>query len=334
VTAESPTEGGLSQEARLTYSTIAKEGSALVDSDLPAVHELADLGLIHLSPDGERFVPVDPRQVELELSGELRQQVWRLQVRASALERDITDLTAEYLESQGEEHGSVRYIEGLQAIAAFIEQVSRDAHEEIVTAQPGGGRPAEVLEAALPLAIEQLGRGVRLRTLYQHSARFSEATKQYVREVVQHGAEVRTLEEFFDRMFIIDRSMAIIAGNASRTAAAVITDQAVVAFLADLFDRSWQRALEFRPTRAALSSSEVVPEIHTMIKRLLIEGLTDSAIAKRIGVSERTYHSHLAKIRKELGAESRLQLGYLLAREELCADNEGRAPSTAEETGF
>jgi sugar-specific transcriptional regulator TrmB len=320
VNSEPASEAGLSREARLTYALVAKGGSAPVDTDLPGIHELAELGLIQLSPDGERFVPVDPRRVEMELAGRWRQQAWMLQVRAAALERDITDLTAEYIESAGEQRGSVRYIEGLTAIATFIEQASRNAAEEIITAQPGGGRSAEVLEAALPLALEQLARGVRLRTLYQHSARFSEPTKQYVREVVQHGAEVRTLDEFFDRMFIIDRSMAIVPGNAGRTTAAAVTDHAVVAFLSDLFDRNWQRALEFRPTRAALSSSEVVPKMHSMIKRLLIQGLTDSAIAKRIGVSERTYHSHLARIRKELGADSRLQLGYLLAREEFLSE--------------
>jgi sugar-specific transcriptional regulator TrmB len=300
---------------------VAKGGSAPVATDLPGIHELAELGLIQLSPDGERFVPVDPRQVEMELAGKWRQQAWALQVRASALERDLTDLTFEYTASQGEQRGSVRYIEGLSAITAFIGQVSRDASEEIITAQPGGGRSAEVLNTALPLALELLARGVRLRTLYQHSARFNEPTKQYVREVVQHGGEVRTLDEFFDRLFIIDRSLVIVPGNATRTTAAAITDHAVVAFLSDLFDRNWQRALQFRPARAVVSSSEVVPNIHRMIKRLLIQGLTDSAIAKRIGVSERTYHTHLARIRKELGADSRLQLGYLLAREEFLTED-------------
>jgi sugar-specific transcriptional regulator TrmB len=321
-------EGGLSPEARLTYSMVVKGGSAPVDTDLQGVHELADLGLIQLSADGERFVPVDPRQIEVELAGKWRRQAWALQAQAAALERDITDLTAGYLEARSDQHGSVRYIEGLPAIAAFIEQVSRDAAVEIATAQPGGGRSTEVLQAALPLALEQLSRGIRLRTLYQHSARFSEPTKHYVREVSQHGAEVRTLDEFFDRLFIIDRSMVIVPGNAGRTSAAAITDQAVVSFMSDLFDRNWQRALEFRPVRAAVSSSEVVPKMHLMIKRLLIQGLTDSAIAKRIGVSERTYHSHLARIRKELGADSRLQLGYLLAREEFLS---GTGPDPAAE---
>jgi DNA-binding CsgD family transcriptional regulator len=33
-------------------------------------------------------------------------------------------------------------------------------------------------------------------------------------------------------------------------------------------------------------------------------------------MSERTYHSHLARIRAQLGAESRTQLGYLIANHE------------------
>jgi hypothetical protein len=50
-----------------------------------------------------------------------------------------------------------------------------------------------------------------------------------------------------------------------------------------VFERNWQRALEFTSIRAAVSSPEVVPDMHLMIKRLLKEGLTDSAIAKWIG---------------------------------------------------
>jgi DNA-binding NarL/FixJ family response regulator len=142
--------------------------------------------------------------------------------------------------------------------------------------------------------------------------------------VTEGGGEVRTLDEFFDRLIVIDRSRAIVPSDEDRTTAVVIHDRALVRFLTDVFDRNWQRATPFDPTHASHASTEVMPDIHSMIKRLLVEGLTDSVIARRIGVSERTYHSHLARIRESMGAQSRLQLGYLLAREEL--NHEETAP--------
>jgi DNA-binding transcriptional ArsR family regulator len=315
---ESPS--GLSEQAQAAYSLIVKSGSVAADSRLDGIDELAELGLLQLDEDGKRLLPMDPRLVELELTSQWRQQAWLLQLRATALESDITGLTADYVELHGRGQDSIRYIDGLPAIGKFVKTMSQEATKEILTAQPGGGRSAEVMERALPLALDQLTRGVALRTLYQHSARFNEPTKRYVQEVTRHGAQVRTLDEFFNRLFVLDRRMVIIPGDASRSVAVAVTDPAVVAFLLDVFERNWQRALEFTSVRAAVSSPEVVPDMHLMIKRLLKEGLTDSAIAKRIGVSVRTYHSHLARIRKDLGADSRVQLGYLLAREDFAAE--------------
>ena len=58
--------------------------------------------------------------------------------------------------------------------------------------------------------IEMLERGVKMRTLYQHSARRSSVTHKYVAAVTSRGAEVRTLDEFFNRMIVIDRRVAVI----------------------------------------------------------------------------------------------------------------------------
>ena len=53
-----------------------------------------------------------------------------------------------------------------------------------------------------------LERGVKMRTLYQHSARRSAGTHKYVAAVTGRGAEVRTLDEFFNRIIVIDRRIA------------------------------------------------------------------------------------------------------------------------------
>ena len=55
-------------------------------------------------------------------------------------------------------------------------------------------------------------RGVRMRTLYQHSARHSPATREYVADIVARGAEVRTLDEFFRRLIVVDRQVAVVPG--------------------------------------------------------------------------------------------------------------------------
>ena len=98
-----------------------------------------------------------------------------------------------------------------------------------------------ILQQAIDRDIRALERGVQMRTLYQHTARHSNATREYVDDMLEHGAQVRTLDEFFNRLIVIDRRVAIIPGGQADVAVA-IHDPHLVSYLADIFDRSWERA--------------------------------------------------------------------------------------------
>jgi hypothetical protein len=310
----------ISDEALAAYDK-ALESPLPVDlADDSAISELREFGLLEETEDGEWLAPVDPRIAEVRVVGDYRRQAQELELRATAMEQQLTPLTEKFLATHDELGSSLQYISGISAIQDFVAQHSLDLQHEMLTAQPGGGRSEATLRSVLPLVLDQLARGVRIRTLYQHTARFSEPTKRYVEAVANSGGEVRSLDEFFDRLIIMDRELAILPAQPDNKVALAVTDKALVTFLVGVFDRCWQRALPFVSTPAAKASAEVSPDIHTMIKRLLVEGLTDSAIARRIGTSERTYHTHLARIRAELGAESRTQLGYLIAKQEMEQD--------------
>ncbi|WP_173263689.1 LuxR family transcriptional regulator [Streptomyces pacificus] len=219
-------------------------------------------------------------------------------------------------------------IEGLPRINAAIQDLLDGVTFEILTAQPDGPRPIAVLDEALTSVRDRIAAGVSMRTLYQHSTRFDEPTKEYVRAVTSYGAQVRTLAEFFDRMIIVDRRAALIPANAARTSAVVITLPAVVHFLADIFERAWDRAesYPFLPVRAADAAPEVIPAIRGSIRRLLIEGRSDKEIARRLGLSLRSLQAHVARLKEEHGAEHRLQLGYLMGlRSVAAADREREA---------
>ncbi|MEU6895098.1 helix-turn-helix transcriptional regulator [Streptomyces sp. NPDC046557] len=211
----------------------------------------------------------------------------------------------------------VRYLHGLGSISSAINEALAAVRRDILTAQPDGARPSAVLKEALESVRRQIAAGISMRTLYQHTTRFDEATKDYVRTVTEYGAQVRTLEEFFDRLIIVDDT-AFIPANAERTTAISITEPTIIRFLRDTFDKAWDRAkpFPFVPLHAAKAADEVVPAIRESISRLLVEGYSDKAIARRIGISERSLQAHIAAIKQELGALNRLQLGYLLGRNE------------------
>ncbi|MER5889952.1 LuxR C-terminal-related transcriptional regulator [Streptomyces sp. NPDC001941] len=212
--------------------------------------------------------------------------------------------------------GTLVHLEGLPEINQAIRRAVDRARKEILTAQPDGPRTKSVLTGALETVRAQLDAGIANRTLYQHSARFDEATKEYVRQVSGYGAEVRTLPEFFERLIVVDATTAFIPKPCDRTRALQIREPSVVRFLTDAFERSWDRAeaFPFVPARSADAAPEVIPDLHESIKRLLVAGHSDRAIARRLGISERSLQNHVGRIKAHYGAENRLQLGYLLGR--------------------
>ncbi|MFJ6610256.1 LuxR family transcriptional regulator [Streptomyces sp. NPDC091289] len=221
------------------------------------------------------------------------------------------------------------YVHGLPEIGAAIQEVVDGARKEILTAQPDGPRPSVVLDKALDGVRKQIDAGVSMRTLYQHSTRFDEPTKEYVRTVAGYGGQVRTLAEFFDRLIIVDQRMAFIPASADRTVMVIATEPAVVRFLTDMFERAWDRAepYPFLPVRAADAATEVIPDMREAICKLLIEGRSDREIARRLGLSLRTLQSHIARLKDSYSAQHRLQLGYLMARAETAGTPAGTSPS-------
>jgi hypothetical protein len=204
-------------------------------------------------------------------------------------------------------------LRGVPQIDNFLQALVSDCRSEILTAQPYGRRPAEQLAQAEHRDLRALDRGVRMRTLYQHSARQSPATREYVAEVTAHGAEVRTLDEFFKRLIIIDREVAVIPGSEDHAVAIALRDKSVVAYLVDIFERSWERGHPFT-AHDGRSEKSIAADVRAMTIRLLVEGHSDPASAKRLGVSTRTYAGYIAALKEEYGVQTRFQLGHAMGQ--------------------
>ena len=86
-----------------------------------------------------------------------------------------------------------------------------------------------------------------------------------------------------------------------------------MAYLVDVFMRSWERARPFTSQEASVVK-HIADEQRAMTMRMLIEGHSDPVSAKRLGVSPRTYAGYVADLKDEFDAETRFQLGYSLGR--------------------
>lgn len=284
-----------------------------------AVLLLVDLGLLRRAESGD-WVAADPAAAQSGVVAPMGRQVSELLSESAAWAETFASLSQVYRRTPASAN-PIAEIRGLPNINQFLESAVDDAEDELLTAQPAGARRAVVLQQAVDRDLRTIERGVRMRTLYQHTARRSKATRDYVNLMLAHGAQVRTLDEFFNRLIVIDRRLAIIPG-ASPDVALAIHEPNLVSYLADIFDRSWERAHEYNE-RGSASDSDIAAEVRQLTVRMLTEGHSDPASAKRVGVSTRTYASYVAALKAEYGVETRFQLGYAMGSRDSEAAPEG-----------
>lgn len=288
----------------------------------PAFDLLFDLGLLAFDSKGKCWVPVDPGTVQSRVVAPMSQRAAELLGESTAWATIFGSLGQSFRRTSPREAPIVE-LRGLANIDRFITTAVGDAEKELLTAQPAGARPAKVLDSAVERDVRALKRGVQMRTLYQHSARRSQATRDYVERVREHGAEVRTLDEFFNRLIVVDRSLAIVPGTEGDAVAVAIHDQNLVSYLADIFERYWERARDFTD-REQTTQRDIADDVHNMTVRMLVEGHSDHASAKRVGVSTRTYAGYIAALKDEYGADTRFQLGYLMGQQGVRPDRPSR----------
>jgi hypothetical protein len=176
---------------------------------------------------------------------------------------------------------------------------------------------------------------VSLRTIYRDTVRDHPITAEYARimatRVTGQPAQYRTLPGKFERMIIVDREQAFISDHITggpEHAAWHVTDRAVIAVLAEVFDNKWLHA---EPWTGALRSRRGRLEVDTVssadgvrtcrrqreILRLIAGGVSQPSIARRLGMSKRKLEQEVAALKGLWGASTLPELAYQWA---LCPD--------------
>ena len=274
---------------------------------------LREMGLLSQDADGKLWLAVDPATVQSQVVGPLGQQGAELISESAQWAKAFTSLGQAWRRSPHALGGPLSEIRGLDAIRTFLLSLTAEAEEELLTAQPQAERNIQGLADVEARELAMMERGVSIRTLYQHAARRSSDTRRYVAAVTAAGAEVRTLDEFFNRLIVVDRRVAVIPSAQGIDTAMVIREPSMVAYLVDMFERHWERARPFTSSETSLLR-DIAAEQRAMTIRMLLEGRADPAGAKRLGVSPRTYAGYVADLKNEFEVETRFQLGYAMGK--------------------
>lgn len=301
------------------YDLIVQEGGIapgdprFADGDLEkaALDLLVELNLVQVDNRDGLWRALEPVNVQARIVTPLSAEAARLLEESARWSKAFQTLNQSWKRSpQPETSEAFTYLHG-KAISPYLTALVGDAEQELLTAQPEASRGGT--SAAAQRDIEALERGVVMRTLYQHSARRHPPTRECVEVLTPLGAEVRTLDEFFNRMIIVDRRVAVIPSSEDPSIAVVVREASVVLYLIDVFERAFARGRPFT-SNADRDTRGVASEQRAMTIRMLVDGHADAVSAKRLGVSPRTYAGYVADLKRQYEVETRFQLGYYMGR--------------------
>ena len=288
-------------KARELYLRILA-GEQPTTDETTGVATLLNLGL--LRQDGpSRYVPVDPAYIGDQLTASFQAEAARQSALAAAVQDEMTDLVAAFAARPSDSAGLVEFVQGTDAINARLGQVLASCAAELMVLQPGGARRREILEVVRERDLETLRRGVTMRTIYHADARAGAVMDSWVGMMTESGAQIRTLDEPFQRMIVIDHRVAVIPGG-TETAAYIVHDAGLAAFLATGFERDWARSAEWVGEG---------PDAHLRgrqerILSLLATGLSVKAVASKLGLSQRSLAAEISTLKEHYGVESQFQL--------------------------
>ncbi|TRV74632.1 response regulator transcription factor [Streptomyces sp. 130] len=301
----------LCEEAVGLYAQALSQGR-IPRSAAEEVPCLAGHALLTADPrDDTRLRPVAPTAALAQLLHPLAREILDQVRTADLLGRTLGTLSALADELPDP---AIRVVTGQPSIQEAIDAAVREANDEVLTAQPGSTRSPEIVRVALASTLPIVKRNVRLRHLYQHSARYGPGLKAYLAQLPGDLLQVRTTERAVDRLMIFDRKVAYLPANPDRSAALEIRHPALVRYLAQLYDVLWALATPLDDPLPTAGPGAPVTAVQQSIARLLADGCTDRAAAEKLGISVRTCRAHIAKLMHTLNATSRTHLGALLVQ--------------------
>ncbi|TDO50858.1 regulatory LuxR family protein [Kribbella sp. VKM Ac-2527] len=248
------------------------------------LRSVLSLGLAFRTPGRPaRYTPAVP-EAAVELLA-LRKQAAIVEARVGA-----SVLTAEFRARREAEPFMV--IRGAEAVAQRFFQAQQSAQDEVLVLD----KPPH---AVLPIEVRR-SRGVGYRTIYDVAALGNPADVAVVRSA---GSSCRVLRDVPLKLVVVDRRTGLL--QTGPDVLVEVESGSLLDGLLRLFELLWQQAtpLSVEPSDGPLTAED------QQLLALAAAGLTDQAIARRLGVAQRTVERRMQRILKALDATTRFQAG-------------------------
>lgn len=284
--------------------------------DLPAGRVRKALQRLHASGLSARLIGTRSCHVAAPPEIAVDALVLRRQQQLEQLRADMRDLAVRVKDVQppAEPSELIELVEGVQAVMHHLARMQLGAREEvlIIDAPPYlHGQPIANEEE-----IQALHRGVRYRAIY-HAPGLADAQHMaQIMECVDAGEEARALPSIEMKMIVADRRFALLPLSFSATDAVrariLVHSSPLLDALVLCFESLWSRATPIAGVAAAVP--ERMSEQDRRLLSMMAGGIKDRAIARALGVTERTVGRRIQELMAQLEATTRFQAGLQAAR--------------------
>lgn len=300
---------------RLTAAELAELLRLPVGRVRRALGNLSEAGLVTriASTSPGRFTPAPPDIAIDALALRRQEELDRLRVRARQLTLGMAD------RPRGGPVDLVELVEGTSAVLQHLSQIQLSAQQEvcIVDCPPyltGTPPPPDN-----PEELQALRRGVRWRALYHAPVLAAPGRMEHTLACIAAGEEARSLPDVHLKMAIVDQRIAMIPlsfAEAETGVRILIHPSPLLSVLITCFDLLWERAAPLA-AGAAPEDGPVADDPGAQDKELLAmlaAGMKDRAIARALGVAERTVTRRITHLMARLGVETRFQAALQAAK--------------------
>ena len=276
-----------------------------------ALRTLEAHGLIsRVSGSPTRYVVTDPGIALDVLLLEREQQIKRARVRAQELAERHHQAAAGRNPAE-----LVEVVTGRQAVTQRVDQAQRSARREI----RGFDKPpyAAPIDSTVDSQLEFVRGGGVLRAIHECAALEEPGYLARLEPGVAAGEQARVLPWLPMKLFLVDDRLAIVplqAAPAAIESSVVVHQSALLEALSALFETLWQLALPLELAAADPSLLDNPSAEERLILASLTAGLPDEAIARQLGISDRTYQRRIHDLMERLHVQTRFQLARQAAR--------------------
>jgi DNA-binding CsgD family transcriptional regulator len=212
----------------------------------------------------------------------------------------------------------VDVIRGHATVAHRFRQIQQLARQELLIldkppyiVDPGGEQHL--------LQQELQHRGVHYRTIYDRDALGPVDRVEKLRQLAASGEEARVLDDVPMKLVIADHRIGLAPYKqpGDDETAVLVRSSALLDGLVTLFETLWEQATPLWPhhrwpPRDAPAADPLSTRDQQLLA-LLAAGLTDQAIARKLGVALRTVERRVRRMMDGLGARTRFQAGLQAA---------------------